>query len=210
MGFLNNKKEFNYFAHFCQVGELAAEMAGKLKEYLADFRADKLVDFLSQMHILENRADMIKHEISEQLIHEFMPPIDREDISDLAQRLDDIVDSVEDVIRKIYMFNIQHIEEDALEFASLLSESCNSFNLLLKEFPNFKKSKELKNYIIEINTIENKGDTLHAESIRRLFTKNFTPSEQIAWTKVFDTFETALDACEHTADVIESVVSKNS
>lgn len=210
MGLFNKNKDFNYFSHFCQAGEIAAEMAGKLKEYLSDFRTDRLVDFLNEMHILENRADVIKHEISEQLIHEFMPPIDREDISDLAQRLDDIVDSVEDVIRKIYMFNIQHIEEDALEFASLLFEGCNSFNMLLKEFPNFRKSKELKNHIIEINTIENKGDTLHAESIRRLFTKDFSPSEQIAWTKVFDTFEIALDACEHTADVIESVVSKNS
>lgn len=209
MGILNKKKEFDYFAHFCQVANIAAEMATDLKDYLINFKADKIKDYMENMHIQENRADALKHELCEQLAKEFMPPIEREDITALAQNLDDIADSVEDVIRKIYMFNINKIQEDALEFAALLSESCESFYHLLKEFPNYKKSKKLQEYIIEINTLENRGDTLHAESIRRLFTKDFSPAEQMAWTKIFDTFETALDACENTADMIDGIVTKN-
>lgn len=209
MGLMNKKKDFNYFEHFCQVGNIAAEMATNLKEYLLDFRADKIKDYMENMHLLENRADALKHELCEQLAKEFMPPIEREDITALAQNLDDIADSVEDVIRKMYMFNITSIQDDALEFSALLSESCEIFYHLLKEFPNYKKSKKLQEYIIEINTLENKGDTLHAESIRRLFTKDFSPTERMAWTKIFDTFEIALDACENTADMIDGIVTKN-
>ncbi len=209
MGLFNKEKEFDYFGHFSQVGTIASEMATTLKGILTDYRPDRIKEYMENLHLLENRADIVKHEVCDQLAHEFMPPIEREDITELSQDLDDIADSIEDIIRKMYMFNVTEIEEDAIEFATLLAESCESFSNLLNEFPNYKKSKKLQEYVIDINTIENKGDTLHAESIRRLFTKDVTPTTQMIWSNIYDTFENALDACENTADLIQGIVTKN-
>ena len=138
-----------------------------------------------------------------------MPPIEREDISQLAQELDNIVDSVEDVIRKIYMFNISEIRYQAIQFAKIIADACNLFSKLLLEFPNFKKSKELHNYVVEINTLENQCDRLHAESIRHLFQEDIAPGEQLAWTMIYESLEISIDACESAADLIENIITKN-
>ena len=209
MGFGKRKKEYDYFACFCEVGEIASETALYLKNAIQNFQCGNIDTYAADMHNLEHQADAKRHELCNHLAHEFMPPIEREDISLLSQKLDNIVDSVEDVMRKIYMFHITDICPEAVSFAELVADSCQVFSKLLDEFPNYKKSKVLRQYIIEINTIENKGDKLHAESIRRLFTEEETSVNQLAWTKIFDSFENSLDICEDAADIIDSIITKN-
>lgn len=209
MGMLNRKKEFDYFGNFCEVGEIATQAADYLYQALLLFDPESIESYTEIMHRYENDADLKKHILCRSLAHEFMPPIEREDISQLSQGLDNIVDSVEDVIRKIYMFNIKEIREEALEFSKLIADACRSFNEFLREFSNFKKSKEIHRYVVEINTLENAGDKLHAESMRRLFLEDMNPSEQLAWTMIFESLEISIDACESAADLIESIVTKN-
>lgn len=209
MGILNRKKEFDYFGNFCEVGEIASQAADYLYGALLSFDKESIGTYTEIMHQYENDADLKKHILCRSLAHEFMPPIEREDISQLSQELDNIVDAVEDVIRKIYIFNIESIRDQAVEFTKLIADACKLFDKLLKEFSNFKKSKEIHHYVVEINTIENAGDKLHAESVRRLFLEDITPSEQLAWTMIFESLEISIDACENAADLIESIIIKN-
>ena len=209
MSFMRHKQEYDYFDSFCQVGKLASDSAEYLHGAITSFEVDKINTYVEEMHQLEHAADSKRHELGNQLAREFMPPIEREDISTLSQQLDNVVDSVEDIIRKIYMFNIDEMRSEALEFSKLLLDTCAVFYKLLQEFSNFKKSKMIQQYIIEINTLENKGDKLHTDSIRRLFTDTVSPHALLAWTVIFDAMENALDACENAADIIDSTITKN-
>ena len=209
MGMLNRKKEFDYFGNFCEVGEIATQAADYLYQALLLFDPESIESYTEIMHRYENDADLKKHILCRSLAHEFMPPIEREDLSQLSQELDNIVDSVEDVIRKVYMFNIKEIRGQAIEFSKLVAEACSLFNQLLREFSNFKKSKEIHKYVIEINTLENVGDRLHAESIKQLFQEDIVPGEQLAWTMIFESLEISIDACENAADLIDSIITKN-
>ncbi len=209
MSILKKKREFDYFANFCEVGEIACASARYLYMILQTFNPDEINKYMEKMHGYENDADLKKHLLCQSLAHEFMPPIEREDISLLAQELDNIVDSIEDVIRKIYMFNISEINYQAIHFSKLILEACVVFNKLLIEFSNFKKSKDLHNYVVEINTLENQCDSLHAESIRHLFMGNTVHSEQLAWTMIYESLEISIDACENAADLIDNIITKN-
>ncbi len=209
MGMLRRKKEFDYFGNFCEVGKIADQAADYLHEALRTFDKNQLGNYTEIMHRYENDADLKKHVLCRSLAHEFMPPIEREDISLLSQELDNIVDSVEDVMQKIYMFNITKIRPQATEFSKLIADACKVFNQLLEEFSNFKKSKEIHGYVVEINTIENAGDRLHAESVRSLFVEDIAPGEQLAWTMIFESLENSIDACENAADLIDSIITKN-
>lgn len=209
MGMLNHKKEYDYFGCFCEVAKLANESAAYLNRSLEHFNYKDLPDYVKNMHQLENAADAKKHELTSCLAHEFIAPIEREDIATLSQELDNVVDVVEDVMRRIYMFNVVKLRREAVDFSRLIADCYSSFEKLLIEFANFRKSKVIKDYIIEINTLENKGDKLHADSFRRLFIEDATPDERIVWMMIFDSLESSLDACENTADIIESIIMKN-
>lgn len=205
----SKKKGFNYFECFYEVAKIADDCASYLHRALSEFEVSQIPEHTENMHKLENAADMKKHELIKNLAHEFITPIEREDIATLSQQLDNIVDTVEDVMRRIYMFNVTALRPEAVEFSQLIARSCTMFCQLIKEFPNFKKSKTIHDLIIEINTLENKGDKLHAESLRRLFTEPAAPDERLVWMMIFDSLESSVDACENAADLIESIIMKN-
>lgn len=209
MSFSSKKKDFDYFQCFIRVAKLANEAAAYLDEVFRNFKLEEIPEHVANMHKIENDADMEKHELTSHLAHEFVTPIEREDIAFLSQKLDNIVDTVEDVIRRIYMFNVTELRPEALEFTQLIAESCRMFEKVVTEFANFKKSKNIGEYIIEINTLENNGDRLHAASLRRLFTETSTSNERLVWMMIFESLEFSLDACENAADTIENIIMKN-
>ncbi len=203
------KKQNNYFSMMSEQVGYCLVAAENLQKTLSDFQADKLEDMLHYMHNIENEADQKKHEMINKLAHEFITPIEREDIMSLAQEIDDVTDSIEDVLLKIYMFNITDIRPEALAFVEVIVDCCKMLNELMEAFPNFKKSTKIKEAIIEINRLEETGDKLYEQSVRRLYTTSKDPIEIIAWTDCFSNLERCCDNCEDIADIVEGVVMKN-
>ena len=60
-----------------------------------------------------------------------------------------------------------------------------------------------------MNDLEEKGDRLYAEAVRRLSREAQTTREVIEWRDIYRNFENCFDAAESIADNIESVVMKN-
>lgn len=205
----NKKKNYDYFQCFLEVSNIASKSAAYLNQVLLNYDAAEVLKHVETMHELENSADIKRHELCSHLVHEFMTPIEREDISLLSQELDNIIDSVEDVMRRLYMFNVKEIRHEAIEFIILIDKSCLAFSKLFEDFSNFKKSKIIHDCIVEVNTLENQGDRLHVESMRRLFSEPALNNDQMVWSIIFDSLENCLDVCEKAADIIEEIITKN-
>ncbi len=204
------KKNFDYFECLVNMSVYALEEAKLLKGILADFNPDELEEQRLRIHELEHRCDMEKHDMTTALVREFLPPIDREDLFRLSHVTDNLTDSVESVVAFLYMADIKKLRPDACEFADLIIECCENTVKLLGEFKNFKKSEKLKELIIVLNDLEERGDKLYTEAVRRLSREAETTREVIEWRDVYRNFENCFDAAESIADNIESVVMKNS
>lgn len=207
---MSKKQDAYYFNNFVACAEESCRAAHLLKDVLENFKPEELSQHLDAIHKIENSGDMKKHEMLDKLAKEFIPPIEREDIVLLSQDIDDITDKIEDVLMRVYTNNVDSIEPDALKMTEVVIQCCEGVAGLLKEFADFKHSKELKKLIIEINDLEEKSDKLFIDSMRRLHTESSDPLHIIAWREIYAYLEKCADACEHAADVIESVVMKNS
>ena len=152
----------------------------------------------------------IRHDLMDKLAHEKFPPLDREDINLLANEIDNVTDTIEDVLRCFYMYNIVEIYPSVVEFSKLIVKCCDMLLQTMKEFRNFKKSKLLSELIIEINRLEEAGDRLYTAYIGQLFTERPDPYTVMAWKEAYKYLERSCDTCEHVADIIESVIMKNS
>ena len=60
-----------------------------------------------------------------------------------------------------------------------------------------------------INRLEEEGDRLYLDSMRTLHTGTTDPVEIIVWRDIFKYLEDCIDACEHTSDIVETVIMKN-
>ncbi len=206
---MNKNKRFDYFACLVNMSKIALQEARYLEEILCDFQPDELKVHCDKMHKLEHECDLIKHQLTTALVREFLPPIDREDLFRLSHITDNLTDSVENLLIYLYMANVTTLREDVKEFLSLTVRCCEGTVKLLEEFPNFKKSEKLREYAILLNDLEEQGDSLYTEAVRRLSCQAADVRELIEWRAIYKNFEKCFDAAESIADNVESVVLKN-
>ena len=204
------KKNNDYFEMLVDLIGYSCEAASLLDNTISNFRVSQIDKKIKDMHEIEHNADIKKHEMINKLSKEFITPIERGDIIELASEIDNVTDAIEDVLARIYMFNISVMREEALEFSNLIVRICNETSALIKEFRNFKKSSEISKLIININDLEEEGDRIYTRSIKGFYSSIMDPIRFITWKETFEYFEKCCDACEHVADAIESVILKNS
>ena len=106
---MGRKKNHDYFSMLVDGVSYACAAAEMLNEYLQDFEPEKLSHHIEEMHKIEHAADIAKHEMLQKLLKEFITTIDREDILELADVIDDVTDSLEDVLLRMYMYNITQL-----------------------------------------------------------------------------------------------------
>lgn len=204
------KKGYNYFDAFVELVQYSCEAATLLNKTVNEFKLDNFEEIMTQMHDIEHAGDMGKHQLMKKLAREFITPIEREDIMALTDAIDNVTDTIEDVLMCIYMFNIVTIRKDAAEMTEIIVKCCEALKEAMQEFGNFRKSQTLHSLIVEINRLEEEGDALFIKATRNLYVEKVDPVEIIAWGQTFKYLEKCCDACEDVSEVIESVRMKNS
>lgn len=211
---MGKKNRFDYFDAFEKQAAFACKEARALVALMEDFHPDQpewAKQRLAEMHAIENEADGVNHDIMTHLAEEFMPPLDREDISELTQMLDEVVDQIEEVVQHLYMYNIQELHPSAIKVARVINESTEALFEAMKVFREFKKPKKLVRLLTDVHTRESQGDALYLESKRDLFANHAdAPAAYlIAWNSMFSHMEQCCDACEHVASLMQTVAIKN-
>ena len=198
-----------YFENFAASTALSKEAAVYLVNCLESYDPEKIQHMLEQMHEIENRADVKKHEMNEALAKAFVTPVDREDLDMLSHQLDDVTDKIEEVLQMFYIYNIQAIMPAAVVFAKNIVHSCDLLCTLMEEFENFKKSKKIHDLIVELNDVEEECDKLYLTSMRELTKDPTDVLLTISWRDIYDCLESCADACEHVSECVGSVIMKN-
>jgi uncharacterized protein Yka (UPF0111/DUF47 family) len=199
-----------YYDDFIKMIAFSCQAAGHLRASLENFSHENLDGQRATMHEIEHAEDMVRHDLMRRLVREFVTPIDREDIIALANELDEVTDKIEDILIRMYMYNIRDVRPAALAFAEVIENCTKALQRAMAEFPNFHKSTTLREAIIEVNTLEESGDKIYVDAVRELYEGGVDPVEVIAWSELFDRFEDCCDVCEHVANTMEIIVMKNS
>jgi hypothetical protein len=202
-------KDYNYFNEFILLTDYCCKSAKMLDDIFKNFEYENIENQMLQLHEIEHSADLHMHHLMNRLMKEFITPIEREDIIHLVQQIDDVTDAVEDVIMRVYMFDIKHINISALEFTDLIVKCCCALKTAMEDFYNFRKSKTVKENIIEVNNIEDLGDKMYTEAMRNLYTTSKDPIEIMTWTEIYNKLERCFDDCEDVANLMESIIMKN-
>lgn len=203
------KRGVDYFELLKEQIAYSRKAAEKLESCMPDFPNLKLSECIQEMHVIEHSADQTKHRLMDCLMREFLPPLDREDIFLLSSQIDDVTDHIEDVLLRLYMFNVHRLRPEIHEFVALISKCTAALVEGMAQLHDFRKSQILREKIIEVNTLEGQGDKLYERAIRHLYTDDSDAVEKIVWTEIFDRLEKCCDACEHTVDVLSRVIMSN-
>ncbi|MBR3226340.1 MAG: DUF47 family protein [Atopobiaceae bacterium] len=191
--------------------EIAAQMKDAADEYVSimqNFPASMAQ--IPRMKVHETTTDELVATIHEKLYTSFITPIDREDISDLALRMDDVVDLMEVVCARFDLFQIDHMRPEAVEMAELTRKAVIELNEVVGRLPKYKKDDKIMHHAKAISRIEDGADRVYQNALRRLFAEEDGGKEVVTWLRLFDRMEGCLNAIDKAAGVVRSVVMKSS
>jgi predicted phosphate transport protein (TIGR00153 family) len=155
--------------------------------------------------LVEQEGDRITDDLSQRTNSTFVTPIDAEDIYNLAGKIDDVVDHIEETADFMGLYGIEAPMDQALAMADVLVEACERLAMLLE---NMRGYKDLDKYWIEIHRLENDGDRLFREALASLFAGGIDPMVVIRWRDIILRLERAIDATEDAATVVETIATK--
>ncbi|MCG5253765.1 DUF47 domain-containing protein [Brevibacillus agri] len=169
---------------------------------------DTLKRFSEEMKEYESKGDKLIHEIIIRINKTFISAIEREDVLNLAVKLDDVLDGLEGCAARLYMYDIMEPDETMVKFGQLIEDATQQI-LFAIELLQKQKLPGMKEYIIRINDLESAGDELVRESIRRLFKSTSDPIHIMQFKEIYDVLEDVMDHCEDVADAMETVIMSN-
>jgi predicted phosphate transport protein (TIGR00153 family) len=160
-----------------------------------------------QLKDLEHVADHTTHDIMRALNTSFITPFDREDIAVLASRTDDIVDHIEAAADLTVLYRIETLPSAVRQQAELLEEAAR---MTVDGMGRLKTLQKLEDYWITINDIENRADAAYRTLLAELFDSELEVVTMIKIKEVVDELESAADAFEDLANVVQSIAAKES
>lgn len=159
---------------------------------------------------LEHKGDEITHRIFMELSENFITPFDREDIHSLATSIDDIADFINGCASRIQLYNVKEFSKTMELMSEVLLKQVMEIDVAVRDMRQMKNAQRVREAIVRINSLENHADDLFDDSIARLFAEAADPLELIKTKEVLSSLETATDKCEDVANVLESILVKNS
>jgi predicted phosphate transport protein (TIGR00153 family) len=200
-------QEKHFFALLDEQADVVLEGAEALLALMKDYT--NVAQKRDMIKDIEHRGDDLVHTIAEELNKTFVTPIDHDDMSKLASRLDDVLDYVEAASHRMWAYDVKEIPPAMVKLTEVVVGSVREVNHAVKDLKNFKRKNEIIQHCIEINRWENVGDDITHEAVANLF-KGEDVIELIKLKEIFEHLEMATDKCEDVADVIKDIFIKNS
>ncbi len=164
-------------------------------------------DLAERMREAEHQADELTHEIVRRANSTFITPFDREDIYKLASSLDDVMDFMEETVDLVHLYELGQLSSD---FAPQVEVLQRATQVTADAMPRLRTMKDLEEYWIEINRLENQGDRTYRRIVANLFSGDFKALQVMKLKDVVDSLEHAIDALETVANTVEQIAVKES
>jgi predicted phosphate transport protein (TIGR00153 family) len=159
---------------------------------------------------VEHDSDKITHDVYNKINSTFITPFDREDIYRLASTLDDVMDHIEAAGNLVYLYGLTKLPALPREMHDLVGVLDQQAKVTADAMPRLRTMKNIKDYWVECNRLENEGDRAYRMLLVRLFSGEYDALTVLKMKEVADELEAACDAFEHVANTVETIAVKES
>ena len=201
------RKTDPFFAALLTIAKHVQEAMHYANDYKVTSVAD-LKEVSVQLKKYETDGDDLIHDLISKLNTSFMTPIEREDILQLAIKMDDILDGIEHFVANLEMFSLIEIDEYIQKF---MENIVNSSDEIVKamELLARKKLVAMRDHAVQIKEYERICDEVLRTSIKQLFIREKDPIRIIQFKDMYELLEDIADHCQDVANTIETIIMRN-
>ena len=138
-----------------------------------------------------------------------MAGFDREDIHELASKIDDVLDNINAASQRIRLYKPKTLTTDMKQMADILGLLAIEIQKAVSQLRHLAKHKsEIVKACDQINLLENKADHVYNMAISKLFDEEKNTGELIKLKDIMASLEKAADKAEDVSDAIRTILIK--
>jgi predicted phosphate transport protein (TIGR00153 family) len=191
-------------AHAAQIVEGSQALA----QLFANF--DQSSVYAERIDEAERNADKITHETITLLHKTFITPIDRDQIHQLINNMDDVLDLIQDVTESIVLYDIRRVSAEAQQLAQICQMTCSRLKTAVGLLSNLRNPEAILKTCEEIDRLESDADRVMRSAMSRLFREESDVKQLIKLRSIYELLELITDRCEDVANIIEGIVLEHS
>jgi hypothetical protein len=195
----------SFYDLFAESAQHLVAGAGLLAEMLSD--GNDRESTAARMREAEHKADETTHAIVRRVNSTFVTPFDREDIYALASSLDDVMDEMDEVVDLVLLYDVAQLPSELSTQVEVIQRCAE---LTADAMPRLQAMKDLEEYWIEVNRLENTGDKSFRRTLANLFDGSYEALEVLKLKDIVEALEAAIDAFEKVANIVEQIAVKES
>ncbi|MDO9403848.1 MAG: DUF47 domain-containing protein [Polaromonas sp.] len=207
-------REGNFFEMFNQHADRIVEAAHAFSNMVANYSdLQKREGFNRDVDNAERAADRITQDVNRTLHKTFITPIDREQIHQLINTMDDVADLIQDSAETMVLYDVRHMTEEMVRLTDLSVKCCERLKdavALIGKVSDAATAEAALKTCEEIDKLESDADRVMRSAMSRLFREEPDVREVIKLKAVYELLETITDKCEDVANLIEGIVLENS
>ncbi len=203
-------QERQFFALFNQHAALVVDGAAALVEMLAGYSDNGRRDeYVAKIQSIEHAADEVTHQTVALMHNTFVTPFDRDQINKLIQRMDDILDLMQDTAESLMLYDVHKLTAEVLHLANLVQIGCARVHDAVTQLSSMDNGPVILKICQEIDSLESDADRVMRSAISRLFREEQDVRQLVKLKAVYELLELTTDKCQDVALVIEGVVLEN-
>ena len=203
-------RERHFFTLFNRHAGLVVDGSKALVELLARYADNgRREEHVLRIHGIEHAADDVTHETVALMHNTFVTPFDRDQINKLIQRMDDILDLIQDTAESLILYDVHQLTPEVLHLADLVQVCCARVADAVTQLSSMDNGPAILKICQEIDGLETDADRVMRGAISKLFRDEPDTRQVIKLKAVFELLEAATDRCQDVANVVESLVLEN-
>ena len=207
-------REGNFFELFDQHAGFIAEGARAFIRLIQHYADPALREkHAIEVGTAERQADRITAEVNRLLHKTFITPIDRDQIHQLINTMDDVADLIQDSAETMALYDVRHMTDDIVRLTDLSVKCCERLKdavALIGKVRDAATAEATLKTCEEIDRLESDADRVMRSAMSKLFREEKDVRELIKLKAVYELLESISDRCEDVANLIEGVVLENS
>jgi predicted phosphate transport protein (TIGR00153 family) len=202
-------KDHSFYPLFEEDAKNLVKASELLKQLMSSTEIEEHERINKEIKDIEHIGDMITDKTYIQLNKSFITPFDREDIHELIAHIDDVVDSINGISRRVCLYKPKQLMPVYKQMADMIYDGAKEIEICVHCLNDVAANKdEILTACENVTSIEHKADEYYYVAVAELFDKEKDAAELLKNNKILEILERCVDEEEDVTDTIKSILIK--
>jgi predicted phosphate transport protein (TIGR00153 family) len=203
-------KDGKFFPLLEETADILYKSATLLEELFSlDNNKDRIKELGRAIKFEETEGDKVTGLIYKELNDTFITPFDREDISALADEMDDAIDVINRAAQKVLLFSPETLPPATTQLSQIIKKGAAEVQSAVHKLTEVKKSSgQVEMHVKQIKKLEEEADGVYERGTSGLFKSEMRTLELMKLKEIIQELEKSANKINNVGKILKTIIVK--